>query len=87
MVLMKHFLMFHLSGCTGILGIFISALTPSGPSILRGLSTSPIDLPSPVTQIGLSAVSPDLPDILSGDTGDSHLQRDEPATRPWKGGH
>ena len=31
--------------------------------------SSPIDLPSPVTQIGLSAASPDLPDILSGDTG------------------
>ena len=34
----------------------------------------------------LSAVSPDLPDILSGDTGDSHLQRNEPVMRPWKGG-
>ena len=59
----------------------ISDWTPSGPSISRGWSTSLIDLPSPVT-----AVSPDLPDFLPGDTGDSHLQRDEPVTRPWKGG-
>ena len=36
----------------------------------------PIDLPSPVTQIGLSAAAPDLLDILSGDTGGSHLQRE-----------
>ena len=68
---MKHFLMFHLSGCTGIPGFFYFGL----------------DTLSPVKQIGLSAVSPDLPDILSGDTGDSHLQRDEPVTRPWKEGH
>ena len=87
MVLMKHFLMFHFSGCTGIPGFFISAWTPSEPSISRGFITSPIDLPSPVTKIGLSAAALDLSDILSGDTGDSHLQRDEPATRPWKGGH
>ena len=148
--------MFQISGCTGIPFFFISAWTPSGPSISRGWSTSPIDLPSLVTQIGLSAVFPDLPDILSGDisivgslrdrevacsasdrqgsnfescvwrtvssqsshhpqevllaqfslyvhkgglkpdsfhfilsgdTGDSHLQRDKPATRLWKGGH
>ena len=31
-------------------------------------NTCLIDLPSPVTQIGLSAASPDLHDILSGDT-------------------
>ena len=53
----------------------------------EGLKHIPIDLPSPVTQIGLSAAAPDLFDILSGDTGGSHLQRDEPARRPWKGGH
>ena len=41
----------------------------------EGLKHIPNDLPSPVTQIGLSAVSPDLPDILSGDTRDSHLQK------------
>ena len=39
------------------------------------------------TDIGLSAAAPDLLDILSGDTGGSHLQRDEPARRLWKGGH
>ena len=47
----------------------------------------PLDLPSPVTWISLSAAAPDLLDILSCDTGGSHLQRDEPARRPWKGGH
>ena len=29
-------------------------------------------------QIGLSEAAPDLLDILSGDKGGSHLQRDEP---------
>ena len=73
---MEHILMFPLSGCTGIQFFFILAWTPSGPSIS-----------SPVMQIGLSAVSPNLPNILSGDTGDSHLQRDKPVTRPWKEGY
>ena len=44
-------------------------------------------MPSPVTQIGLSAVAPDLLDILSDDIGGSNLQRDEPVMRHWKGGH
>ena len=38
-------------------------------SIILSDKTSPIDLPSPVTQIGLSAAAPDLLDILSGYTG------------------
>ena len=39
------------------------------------------------TVCDLSAAAPDLLDILSGDTGGSHLQRDEPARKQWKGGH
>ena len=34
------------------------------------------------TVCDLSAAAPDLLDILSG----SHLQRDEPARKQWKGG-
>ena len=63
---------------------FSLAWAPCGPSISRGWNTSPIDLSGPVTQIDLSAAFPDLLNILSGDTGDSHLQRDEPVRRQWK---
>ena len=42
------------------------------------------ELGGPVTP---GTVSPGLPDILSSDTGDSHLQRDEPVTIAWRGGH
>ena len=38
-------------------------------------------------QVGLSAASPDLLDILTSYTGGSHLQKDEPVRRLWKGGH
>ena len=69
--------MFHLPGCTGSPGIFYFGLDTLRTEHFEGLKHTPppIDLPSPVTQIGLSqglsAVSPDLSDILSGDTGDS----------------
>ena len=53
------------------------AVSVTGPRAVNKLG-------GPVT---LGTVSPGLPDILSGDTGDSHLQRDEPATIAWKGGH
>ena len=44
--------------------LFISAWTLPGLSISRCWNTSPIDLPSPVTQIGLTAASPNLHDIF-----------------------
>ena len=41
----------------------------------------------PAKQVGFLAASPDQLEMLSGDTGGGHLQRDEPARRQWKGGH
>ena len=70
-------------------GVFWCNTTGEKSLLLHFWNTSPIDLPSPVTQISLSTASPDLLYILSGDTGGSHLQRDEPVSmvrRPWKGG-